>query len=109
MAKIGLEMAISKTANTIEEAREIATNLIGGFPIIIRPAFTLGGTGGGIAYNQDEFEAIVKGGLKASMTSQVSTGSAVVHCHAPQHGVCATLVRATSLGRAAAPSRPCRS
>ena len=71
MDKLGLEMAISKTASTLEEARVIATDLIGGFPIIIRPAFTLGGTGGGIAYNQEEFERIVRSGLDASMTSQV--------------------------------------
>jgi carbamoyl-phosphate synthase large subunit len=71
MEKLGLAMAVSKTANTLEEAREIATNIIGGFPIVIRPAFTLGGTGGGIAYNQQEFEDIVKNGLDASMTSQV--------------------------------------
>jgi formate-dependent phosphoribosylglycinamide formyltransferase (GAR transformylase) len=71
MEKLGLPMAVSKTANTLEEARDIAANLIGGFPIIIRPAFTLGGTGGGIAYNQQELEQIVKNGLDASMTSQV--------------------------------------
>lgn len=70
MEKLGLDMAVSKTAETLEEARTIATELIGGFPIIVRPAFTLGGTGGGIAYNQEEFETIVKGGLDASMTSQ---------------------------------------
>lgn len=70
MDKLGLKMAVSKTANTLEEARDIALNIIGGFPIIIRPAYTLGGTGGGIAYNQDEFERIVTGGLDASMTGQ---------------------------------------
>ena len=70
MEKLGLDMAVSKTAETLEEAKTIATELIGGFPIIVRPAFTLGGTGGGIAYNQEEFEKIVRGGLDASMTSQ---------------------------------------
>ena len=44
--------------------------MIGSFPLIIRPAFTLGGTGGGIAYNLEEFEEIVKTGLDASMTNQ---------------------------------------
>lgn len=48
-----------------------AAETIGRFPLIIRPAFTLGGTGGGIAYNMDEFQEIVKAGLTASMTSQV--------------------------------------
>lgn len=71
MDKLGLKMAVSQTANTVEEALEIADNLIGKYPIIIRPAFTLGGTGGGIAYNQDELVEIVTGGLDASMTNQV--------------------------------------
>jgi carbamoylphosphate synthase large subunit len=71
MDKLGLKMAVSKTANSVAEALEIAENLIGKYPIIIRPAFTLGGTGGGIAYNQDELVDIVTGGLDASMTNQV--------------------------------------
>lgn len=62
------------TANTVEEALIIAAE-IGKYPIIIRPAFTLGGTGGGIAYNIDELKEIVTGGLDASMTSQVWTGN----------------------------------
>ena len=45
---------------------------IGNFPLIIRPAFTLGGTGGGIAYNMEEFEEIIATGLDASMTNQAS-------------------------------------
>lgn len=71
MDKLGLKMAVSQTANTVDQALEIAERLIGKYPIIIRPAFTLGGTGGGIAYNQDELVEIVTGGLDASMTSQV--------------------------------------
>lgn len=70
-------MAVSKTANTLEEAQDIAANIIGKFPIIIRPAFTLGGTGGGIAYNQEELVEIVTSGLDASMTNQVRPLSAV--------------------------------
>lgn len=58
------------TASTVEEALLIAAD-IGRYPIIIRPAFTLGGTGGGIAYNIDELKEIVTGGLDASMTNQV--------------------------------------
>lgn len=54
----------------MEEALLIAAD-IGKYPIIIRPAFTLGGTGGGIAYNIDELKEIVTGGLDASMTNQV--------------------------------------
>lgn len=55
-----------------------AQELIGNFPIIIRPAFTLGGTGGGIAYNMDEFKEIVKRGIDASMTNQVLVEKSLV-------------------------------
>ncbi|CAG9467329.1 unnamed protein product [Pedinophyceae sp. YPF-701] len=71
MEKIGLKCPPSGTANTLDEAIEIQKNLIGEFPVIIRPAFTLGGTGGGIAYNVDDFHRIVKAGLSASLTNQV--------------------------------------
>ncbi len=54
----------------MDEALEIA-NQIGRYPLIIRPAFTCGGAGGGIAYNVDEFKRIVQEGIDASMTSQV--------------------------------------
>jgi len=70
MEEIGIRSAPSGTATTLEEAYEIALR-IGEFPIIIRPAFTLGGTGGGVAYNVEEFKQIVKGGIDASMTNQV--------------------------------------
>ncbi|KZV52610.1 carbamoyl-phosphate synthase large chain, chloroplastic-like [Dorcoceras hygrometricum] len=68
LEKYGVELIGIGT--TLEECFEIAS-LIGEFPLIIRPAFTLGGTGGGIAYNREEFEAICKSGLAASVTSQV--------------------------------------
>jgi carbamoyl-phosphate synthase large subunit len=70
MEKIGLDMPISGTAHTIEEARQVAEK-IGTFPLIIRPAFTMGGTGGGIGYNREEFEEIVKRGLDLSPVSEV--------------------------------------
>lgn len=70
MKNIGIKTPPSGIGNTLEECFEIANN-IGEFPLIIRPAFTLGGTGGGIAYNREEFEAICKSGLAASLTSQV--------------------------------------
>lgn len=70
MIRIGLNVPKSGTASSIEEALAIASD-IGRFPLIIRPAFTLGGTGGGIAYNMEEFKAIVEGGIDASMTNQV--------------------------------------
>ncbi|MFN7342363.1 MAG: AMP-binding enzyme, partial [bacterium] len=59
----------SGIARTMEEAREVATE-IGTFPLIVRPAFTLGGQGGGIAYNKDEFEEIVHRGLDLSPVSE---------------------------------------
>ena len=70
MDKIGLNTPKSGTAETWAQAQTIAAD-IGTMPLIIRPAFTLGGSGGGIAYNMAEFENIVKGGLDASATSQV--------------------------------------
>jgi carbamoyl-phosphate synthase large subunit len=70
MEKIGLDMPRSGIARTMEEAREVATE-IGTYPLIVRPAFTLGGQGGGIAYNKDEFEEIVHRGLDLSPVSEV--------------------------------------
>jgi len=69
MAKIGIESPKSAIAHTMEEARE-GLKLVG-LPCVIRPSFTLGGTGGGIAYNREEFEQIVAAGLAASMTTEV--------------------------------------
>ena len=69
MAKIGIESPRSAIAHTIAEARDALGHI--GLPCVIRPSFTLGGTGGGIAYNREEFEAIVTSGLDASMTSEV--------------------------------------
>lgn len=70
MKNIGIKTPPSGIGTTLDECIEIA-NEIGEFPLIIRPAFTLGGTGGGIAYNKEEFETICKAGLAASLTSQV--------------------------------------
>ncbi|KAI4374630.1 hypothetical protein MLD38_012603 [Melastoma candidum] len=70
MKNIGIKTPPSGIGTTLEECFEIADE-IGEFPLIIRPAFTLGGTGGGIAYNKEEFETICKAGLAASLTSQV--------------------------------------
>ena len=71
MDRLGLGMAASGTAETLEEALQIHEEIIRGFPVIIRPAFTLGGTGGGIAYNMEELKTIVSAGLNASLTNQV--------------------------------------
>ncbi|KAE8713047.1 Carbamoyl-phosphate synthase large chain [Hibiscus syriacus] len=70
MKNIGIKTPPSGIGNTLDECFQIASE-IGEFPLIIRPAFTLGGTGGGIAYNKEEFEAICKSGLAASLTSQI--------------------------------------
>lgn len=70
MKRIGLNVPSSGTASNMEEALAIAAE-IGSFPLIIRPAFTLGGTGGGISYNMEEFKAQVEAGIDASMTDQV--------------------------------------
>ena len=70
MERIGVGVCPSGLAETMDEARAIAKH-IGTFPMIIRPAYTLGGTGGGIAYNQEEFEAISRSGLDASPVSQI--------------------------------------
>ncbi len=70
MEKIGLDMPRSGIARTMEEAKKVAEE-IGTFPLIVRPAFTLGGQGGGIAYNKEEFEEIVHRGLDLSPVSEV--------------------------------------
>jgi carbamoyl-phosphate synthase large subunit len=69
MSKIGLESPRSQIAHSLDEALR-GLDVVG-LPAIIRPSFTLGGTGGGIAYNREEFVAIVTGGLEASPTTEV--------------------------------------
>src|SRR5271165_4279282 len=69
MAEIGIESPRSAIAHSMDEAR--AALAMTGLPAVIRPSFTLGGTGGGIAYNKEEFEQIVAGGLEASPTTEV--------------------------------------
>jgi len=70
MQKIGLDVAQSKIVNSLEEARE-AMEEIGSFPVISRPSFTLGGTGGGVAYNREDFEDLIAHGLEASPVHEV--------------------------------------
>jgi carbamoyl-phosphate synthase large subunit len=70
MLQIGLDVPISGVAHNLDEARDVAKK-IGKFPLIIRPAFTLGGTGGGIGYNQEEFEAIAKNGIDLSPVNEI--------------------------------------
>ncbi|MEM1671584.1 MAG: carbamoyl-phosphate synthase large subunit [Archaeoglobaceae archaeon] len=76
MLKIGLEVPRSVSVNDVSQALEFAEEV--GFPLVIRPAFTLGGTGGGIAYNKEELKEIVAKGLKLSMIRQVLVEESVI-------------------------------
>ena len=76
MADIGLETARARIAHSMEEALAVQAEI--GFPTVIRPSFTLGGSGGGIAYNREEFEAIVARGLDASPTNEVLLEESVI-------------------------------
>ncbi|MDF3019170.1 MAG: carB [Steroidobacteraceae bacterium] len=76
MKEIGLECPRAAVAHTLAQAQEIQQTL--GFPCVIRPSFTMGGSGGGIAYNREEFEQIVERGLDASPTSEVLIEESVI-------------------------------
>jgi len=69
MTEIGLEVPKSEVARTLEEARAIVREL--GFPVVIRPSFTLGGTGGSVAFNQEEFEKFAQFGMEQSLIGEV--------------------------------------
>jgi carbamoyl-phosphate synthase large subunit len=69
MAELGIEMPRSKIARSLEEAEAIASEL--GYPVIIRPAYTLGGTGGGLVYNIEELRVVASRGISASMIGQI--------------------------------------
>jgi len=76
MTKAGLESARSGIANDLDDARRVLAQI--GLPCVIRPAFTMGGAGGGIAYNVEEFEDIVSRGLSLSMNSEVLVEESLV-------------------------------
>ncbi len=76
MTRIGLDMPKSAIAHTMDEARAAMAEI--GLPAVIRPSFTLGGTGGGIAYNKDEYEEICARGLDASPTTEILIDESVV-------------------------------
>ena len=76
MAEIGIESPASRIAHTMAEARAALAEI--GLPAVIRPSFTLGGTGGGIAYNREEFEHFVQSGLDASPTTEVLVEQSVL-------------------------------
>ncbi len=76
MRKIGLELPRSGLAYNMKEARRVAGKI--GFPVIIRPSFTLGGTGGGTAYNREQFEDVALRGLESSMISEILIEESVI-------------------------------
>jgi carbamoyl-phosphate synthase large subunit len=76
MEKIGLKLPESGFARTMDQARAIAVEI--GFPLIVRPSFTLGGTGGGVVYNAEELELVAKSGLDASLITQVMIEQSVL-------------------------------
>ncbi|MFQ5330208.1 MAG: carbamoyl-phosphate synthase large subunit [Thermodesulfobacteriota bacterium] len=76
MERIGLEVPSSTVVKTMEEALSVVEKM--SYPVIIRPSFTLGGTGGGIAYNREEFEGIIRYGLDASPTTEVLIEESVI-------------------------------
>ncbi len=76
MAKLGIEMPLSKPAYSVEEAEKIAQEL--GYPVVIRPAYTMGGTGGGLVYNVEELRTIANRGIAASMVGQILVEESVL-------------------------------
>ncbi len=76
MNRLGIEMPRSKAANNLEDAEKIAEEL--GFPVVIRPAYTMGGTGGGLVYNIEEFRVIAERGLSASLVHQILVEESVL-------------------------------
>jgi carbamoyl-phosphate synthase large subunit len=76
MKKLGIEMPRSETVNTVEDAEAAAEDL--GYPVVIRPAYTMGGTGGGLVYNIEELKVIAARGLAASLVSQILVEESVL-------------------------------
>ncbi len=76
MNKLGIEMPRSSAVNTLEDAEKIAEEL--GYPVVIRPAYTMGGTGGGLVYNKEELNTIAARGLAASMVHQILVEESVL-------------------------------
>ncbi|MBN1108558.1 MAG: carbamoyl-phosphate synthase large subunit, partial [Bacteroidales bacterium] len=69
MNRLGIEMPLSTAVNTVEDAEKVAVEL--GFPVVVRPAYTMGGTGGGLVYNLEELRTVASRGLAASIVNQV--------------------------------------
>lgn len=76
MDRLGIEMCRSEVATTVEQAEEIANKL--GFPVVLRPAYTMGGTGGGLVYNLEELRSVAARGLSVSIVGQVLVEESVL-------------------------------
>ncbi|MDY6862087.1 MAG: carbamoyl-phosphate synthase large subunit [Thermodesulfobacteriota bacterium] len=76
MERLGIEMPDSQAVNTVEDAEKVAEKL--GYPVVIRPAYTMGGTGGGLVYNVEELRTIAARGLSASLVNQVLVEESVL-------------------------------
>ncbi|MDO9567152.1 MAG: carbamoyl-phosphate synthase large subunit [Candidatus Desulfaltia sp.] len=76
MERLGIEMPKSQTVNKIEDAEKVAAKL--GYPVVIRPAYTMGGTGGGLVYNVEELRTIAKRGLSESLVNQILVEESVL-------------------------------
>jgi len=76
MTRLGIDMPESKAVNTLEDAEIVASEL--GYPVVIRPAYTMGGTGGGLVYNIEELRTVVSRGLAASIVNQVLVEESVL-------------------------------
>jgi len=76
MSRLGIEMPQSKAAYSVEEAEAIAQDL--GYPVVIRPAYTMGGTGGGLVYNVEELRTVANRGIAASMVGQILVEESVL-------------------------------
>ncbi|MDX9882852.1 MAG: carbamoyl-phosphate synthase large subunit [Prolixibacteraceae bacterium] len=76
MTRLGIEMPRSTAVNTVEDAEKVAAQL--GYPVVIRPAYTMGGTGGGLVYNVEELRTVASRGLSASIVTQVLVEESVL-------------------------------
>ena len=101
MAKIGLQTPKSRLAHNMIEALQALDDI--GLPAIIRPSFTLGGTGGGIAYNSEEYLNIIEGGIDASPTNEVLVEESVLGWKEFEMEGCSAIKRTTA--SSSAPSR----
>ncbi|HPR73552.1 MAG TPA: carbamoyl-phosphate synthase large subunit [Bacteroidales bacterium] len=76
MNRLGIDMPMSRAVSTVEDAEKVANEL--GYPVVVRPAYTMGGTGGGLVYNVEELQTVASRGLSASMVNQVLIEESVV-------------------------------